>query len=89
MEQQAASEDARFRSFNGMTMAQFMATTLVTPSDYFETGSDRRVYVADKRAPDPRFGCTMHIETIKNGSSPNANGWTITSIRRQGGCAGV
>ncbi|HTO30583.1 MAG TPA: hypothetical protein VL202_05310 [Pararhizobium sp.] len=87
-EQVAQSEQSHFESFSGQTMAQFMAATMVEPSDYFTSGTDR-IYVAFKAAPDPRFGCKMHIVTIPNGRGSSADGWTIREIRRQGGCAGV
>ena len=78
-------EKQRFDSFIGLTMAEFMQRTLVTPYNYFDT-NEGRVFIADKRAPDPRFGCTMHISAKRNERGTNADGWTITSISRQGGC---
>ncbi|MGF7008130.1 hypothetical protein [Aminobacter sp. BE322] len=86
--QQADVEESRFASFKGMSIAQFMAETLVTPSDYYEA-SGFRVFVADKRAPDARFGCTIHLETKANGKGQGPEGWTIVRTRRQGGCAQV
>ncbi|MCM2399776.1 hypothetical protein NBH20_01295 [Rhizobium sp. S153] len=87
-EQSDQVEQARFASFNGKTMAQFMAEPLVEPSDYYTSGSDR-IFVAFKPAPDPRFGCKMQIVTGANGQGSGADGWTIRQIRRQGGCATV
>lgn len=72
-------EQTRFKSFTGMTMSQFIAETLVTPYDQYETGG-KRVFVAEKGA------CTLHLETTRNGRGPGADGWTIIGTRRTGNC---
>ena len=71
--------------FKGMTMSQFMLETLITPNDFFDTGN-HRVFIADKRAPDPRFGCSMQLVTEHTGKGGTADNWTIIQIRYSGGC---
>lgn len=78
----AEQEDTRFRSFTGMTMAQFMAETLVTPTDQYESGG-KRIFVAAKGA------CTFHLETKQNGRGSGPDGWTIVGTRRLGTCVYV
>lgn len=75
-------EQTRFRSFTGMTMSQFMAETLVTPYDQYETGG-KRIFVAEKG------NCTLHLETKRNGRGTGPDGWTITGTRRTGGCIAI
>lgn len=75
-------EQTRFKSFTGMTMAQFMAETLVTPTDQYESGG-KRIFVAAKG------GCTFHLETKQNGRGSGPDGWTITGTRRLGSCVYV
>lgn len=87
-EQQDRTTEMRFRSFAGMTMAQFSAKTLVTPSDFYNAGGGR-VFLAYKSAPDPRYGCKMLIKTKQIGQAGNADTWVIESVTRQGGCDGV
>jgi hypothetical protein len=82
IEQREASENARFRSFNGMTMAQFMQETAVTPGDAYEANGGR-VFVADAGP------CRMLITTRRAGPSGSADSWVISSISRRGGCADV
>ncbi|UXS23073.1 hypothetical protein [Agrobacterium tumefaciens] len=84
---QGAQEEARFRSFKGMTVSQFMAETLVTPHEQYDSNG-QRIFIAEKVAPDPRFSCKMHLETVANGKR-GPDGWTIVRTRRQGGCAQV
>ena len=83
----ASSAETMWR-FKGMTMAQFMLETMVTPTDYFDTGG-RRVFIADKRAPDPRFGCSMQLVTEYNGKGEGADSWVIVQVRYSGGCDGI
>jgi len=71
--------------FKGKTLAQFMLETMITPYDFFET-EGKRVFLADKRAPDPAFGCSLQLVAVANGKGPNADGWTIVEIRSMGGC---
>lgn len=84
------AEEARFRSFKGMTIAQFMSETLMTPTDAYNAG-DTRVFAFFKPAPNPAFGCTIHAETVRNksGLGGDASQWTIVRTRRQGGCSFV
>lgn len=82
------AQQKRFQSFIGMTMAQWMAETMVTPRDYYDT-SGQRVFVAFKPAPLAGYGCDMQITTRHNGNGTGADAWTIISIRRQGGCANM
>jgi hypothetical protein len=85
-EQIYAQEDARFNSFLGLTMAEFMQKTHVVPSNAYPVGGGR-MFVADKRNPlNPNFGCSMLITTEANGAGSTAEGWTITAISRDGGC---
>lgn len=77
-----ALEHSRFKSFNGLTMSQFMADALVTPVTHYDTGG-KRVFVAEKGT------CAMHLETVANGRGSGPDGWTITSIRRKGACTQV
>ena len=71
--------------FVGMTMAQFMMEAMVTPSDYFETGG-KRVFIAYKPAPDPRWGCNMQLITRYSGQGNSADSWIIEQVRYSGGC---
>jgi hypothetical protein len=71
--------------FVGMTMAQFMLEAMTTPSDYFETGG-KRVFIAYKAAPDPRFGCNMQLITRYSGSGQGPDNWIIEQVRYSGGC---
>lgn len=73
------------RRFVGMTMAQFMLEAMTTPSDFFDT-SGKRVFIAYKPAPDPRFGCNMQIITRYTGSGDTPDSWIIEQIRYTGGC---
>jgi hypothetical protein len=82
------AQQQRFQSFIGMTMAQWMAETMVTPHNYYDT-SGQRVFVAFKPAPLAGYGCDMQITTRPNGTGTGADAWTIVSIRRQGGCANM
>lgn len=58
---------------------------MTTPSDLFETGG-KRVFIAHKAAPDPRFGCNMQLITRYSGSGQGADSWGIEQVRYSGGC---
>jgi hypothetical protein len=81
------AQAANLSRFNGRTVAQFMLETMITPSDYFETGG-KRVFIADKRAPDPRFGCSLQLVTVYvgDGKQQGPDVWKIEQIRYSGGC---
>ncbi|WP_187972474.1 hypothetical protein [Aquibium microcysteis] len=94
-------EDARFRSFNGLTMAEFSAQTGLFPTDFMPTAGGRvfvvsgppiqvfqpSVYGAPAVAVDAT--CRMMVETTQTGASGVADDWQIVSISRSGGCANI
>jgi hypothetical protein len=81
-------EDIRFQSFQGMTMAQFMQTTMTTPSDYFETNNER-IFIVEKPHLGTPYSCRMQVATVSNGTQSGADAWRIVRITRQGGCGHV
>lgn len=83
-----SAEDVRFKSFNGMTMAEFMQKTMTTPQDYYENDG-QRVFIVDKPHMGTPYYCRMQITTVPIGSSSGAGAWRIVSIARQGGCGHV
>lgn len=82
------NEDIRFKSFNGMTMANFMQVTMTTPSDYFET-QGQRIFIVEKPHLGTPYSCRMQVSTVPVGTLSGADAWRIVSIARQGGCGHV
>jgi hypothetical protein len=100
-EQREMAEDQRFRSFNGLTMAEFSAQTGLFPSDFMPTSDGRVFIVAGPQIQviqPPVYGapavavdatCRMMVKTVPIGSSGGADDWRIVSIARSGGCGGI
>lgn len=100
-EQRELAEDQRFRSFNGLTMAEFSAQTGLFPSDFTETASGRVFEVSGPEivvTQPPVYGapavsvdatCRMRVSTVQIGRSGTAEDWKIVSIARRGGCGNI
>lgn len=100
-DQREMAEDRRFRSFNGLTMAEFSAKTGLFPSDFMETASGRVFVVAGPEiivTQPPVYGapavsvdatCRMQVSTVPIGRTGTAEDWKIVSIARRGGCGNV
>ena len=81
-ERRAAIEariDQRLASLNGMTMAEFSATTGVLPSNAYDGGGGR-VFVIEGRF------CRVLLQTQQVGSAASADSWQIVGASRFGGC---
>jgi hypothetical protein len=101
VEQREMAEDQRFRSFNGLTMAEFSAQTGLFPSDFMETASGRVFAVSGPEivvTQPPIYGapavsadatCRMQVSAVQIGRSGTAEDWKIVSIARRGGCGNI
>lgn len=79
-------EQARWQSFIGLTMSQWMTTTGLWPENMYET-NEGRVFVLQWVRP---LGvCSIQLHAKFNGAGANADGWTIYRTVHQGGCGGI
>lgn len=71
--------EAKITSYVGLTMAEFMTTTGLTPSDRYETAQGR-TYVVE--GP----GCKLFLETVQNDQLERADSWKISGVNAHGPC---
>lgn len=72
-------ENARFRAFNGLTVAQFTEQTLRFPNNYYDDSKGRNFVVTDGF-------CTAVLRTKHVGQTKGPEGWRIQGISRRGNC---
>jgi len=83
-QEMADAEQVRFRSFNGMTIAQFISATGLTPHGAQNIDGGRVFNVTSHSG-----WCSMLVFASATGTKDEANSWTITKIIRRGGCQNI
>ena len=93
--------DARFDTFNGMTVAQFAMDTGLVPYDHFDTNSGRTFLVSGPTSSvfiPPTMGapgvvahnqCLIQLMTQNVDGRATADSWVIQGTARRGNCANV
>jgi len=90
----AASErSAQLKPYIGLTMADFLRTTRIEPSDSYDTPRGRMFLI---EGPDAAItvspgvvvqgGCRIFIETVAIGTRSAADNWRITGITANNRC---